>query len=304
MNKVIIGVHGLANKPPEDDLESWWRASILDGLQNIGASPSDFEFDLCYWAGLLYKNPLHTDEHYNFDSLFNDEPYTDPHELKDYEEGWLDHARAHVQSLGGAILDAATSSLGENPVQRYMLGKLLKDLSFYYDPNRKLCTRDRELKPARLALDEIIIERVRRHAGKKILLVSHSMGSIISYNALRDLGQQRNPVSVHGFVTIGSPLGLPFVRGKILEERQYDPITRTPTVVEGTWINFADKDDPVALDERLRDDYKENASGVRVRDDLVFNDYRTPRGDRNPHKSYGYLRTPELSRHLAEFLTT
>jgi hypothetical protein len=38
---------------------------------------------------------------------------------------------------------------------------------------------------------------------------------------------------------------------------------------------------------------------VQVRDDLVLNDYESS----TLHKSYGYLRTPELSEHVRAFLT-
>jgi hypothetical protein len=302
MSKVIIGVHGLANKPEESVLKEWWRTSLVDGLSHIGAPATDFEFDLAYWASSLYKNHQHTDPSYSFDSLYNGQPYQAPGTLKSYEEGWLDDARAKVQGLGGSVLDFATRKLGENPVQKYMLGKLLKDLAFYYDPARKLVAADDTLRPARAALDAFVTEKLRKHAGKEIMLIAHSMGSIISYNALRDIGQTDAPVTVARLVTIGSPLGLPYVKGKILEERAYDPTVRTPSVVSKSWTNFADKDDPVALDEQLRDDYKKNKSGIRVTDDLIYNDYCAPNGERNPHKSYGYLRAPELSKHVQEFL--
>ncbi len=38
-----------------------------------------------------------------------------------------------------------------------------------------------------------------------------------------------------------------------------------------------------------------------VEDDLVLNDYRADGGE-NPHKIYGYLRTPEMSGLIADFL--
>ena len=72
----------------------------------------------------------------------------------------------------------------------------------------------------------------------------------------------------------------------------------------GSWLNYADRKDLVAVDASLADDYKENKHGIRVQDDLISNDYISEAKDshRNPHKSYGYLRTPELSKHVMEFL--
>lgn len=73
-------------------------------------------------------------------------------------------------------------------------------------------------------------------------------------------------------------------------------------MVKRRWANYADrKDDPVAFDSHLRDDFGANSSAVRVEDDLVTNDY-TAQGDRNPHKSYGYLRTPGISMHIQQFI--
>ena len=143
--------------------------------------------------------------------------------------------------------------------------------------------------------------------GRRIMLVAHSMGSIIAYDVLTLLGQSDPGFEVDHFVTIGSPLGLPHVRNKIVQEFTHrgdkEDRVRTPTVVKNRWVNFADRKDPVALDVHLGDDYGENAGGVACEDDLVHNDYRvTDEKDRNRHKSYGYLRTPEFSALVKGFL--
>ena len=105
----------------------------------------------------------------------------------------------------------------------------------------------------------------------------------------------------------------PHVKGKIIKEFTHrggkNKRVRTPSVVKKQWVNFADRKDPVALDVHLRDDYKENSDAVQCEDDLVDNDYRIKkRGktefDRNHHKSYGYLRTPEFSALVKSFLST
>ena len=142
-------------------------------------------------------------------------------------------------------------------------------------------------------------------SGERIMLIGHSMGSIISYDVLRDLGQRDNAFDIAHFVTIGSPLGIPYVKDHVYDERgRYDSAVplRTPSVVSDQWVNYADRKDPVAVDAHLRDDYKANGRGIRVEDDLVINDYVTGDGESRPHKSYGYLRTPELSEHIRRFL--
>ncbi len=163
-----------------------------------------------------------------------------------------------------------------------VLEKKLKDLARYYEEEDIRNTLRKRLK-------DVILE----HEGKRIMLLSHSMGTIIAYDVLRALGKDSPRLVMDHFVTLGSPLGLPHVKHKIAQE---DPVLRTPSIVR-KWSNFADKRDPVAMDTHLADDYGPNLKQVQVQDDLVANDW----GGIN-HKSYGYLRTPEVSKIIQEFL--
>ena len=74
-------------------------------------------------------------------------------------------------------------------------------------------------------------------------------------------------------------------------------------MVTERWVNYADRKDLVAFGVHLWDNYGEIKSKIRVEDDLALNDYsKNAEGDRNHHKSYGYLRTPEVSNHIKDFL--
>ena len=63
----------------------------------------------------------------------------------------------------------------------------------------------------------------------------------------------------------------------------------------------------MAVEAKLADDYEANDQGVKVIDMPVINAYKSPL-DRDPankpnfHKSYGYLRTPELSNLVRGFV--
>ncbi len=308
MSKIIIGIHGLANKPPGEELSDWWRKSLVEGLKNRGGQNPEFEFDMVYWADLLYKAPLHTDEMFSFDALYNNEPYATvkPSDLQEHRDSWQDNVHAKVLDVGGSLADIYRRKFGSGALTSWFLGKLLKDLAFYYDENRKLKNRSGQPEVARKVLEDELKNTLIAEKEKEIMLIAHSMGTIIAYNVLRDLGQSTAGVKVAHFVTIGSPLGLPYVKTEIEKERGYDPTVRTPSIVTQSWVNFADRKDPVALDIHLHDDYKKNKSGFRVKDDLIRNDYHTldDKGDpkRNHHKSYGYLRAPELSDHVKGFL--
>ncbi|MGR8950456.1 MAG: esterase/lipase family protein [Gammaproteobacteria bacterium] len=333
MEKIIIGIHGLANKPSKAELTQAWQTAIAEGLQKNEGYDSDFDFRMVYWADYLYKHPLHNDTRFEFDGLFNDEPYYQARaeDLVEYKDRLLDDIRAGVLDLAGVGLDALKGHFGFNTLADIFLSKFLKDLAYYYDERQILEPRDGgPPQAARQILQFDLINEILAASDKQIMLIAHSMGSIIAYDVIRDLGpgvtNEHGDLSVDHFVTIGSPLGLPHVQAKIKTERNYhhdekrsvkDDV-RTPSIVSRSWINFADKKDPVSLDVQLADDYGPNRAGVRAVDDLVANDYQrpivrvtadgqldishNPNGRKNYHKSYGYLRAPEVSAHIRRFL--
>ncbi len=304
MAKIIVGIHGLANKPLGPTLYDWWKMSISEGLTaNCKIKNPDFRFEMVHWADLLYKYPVHRDNKFNFDKLYNHEPYKPAAKgvLKASKEGWLDSARKVSLNLLGKATDSLREHVNLDMLSNFFLERILKDLAFYYDPKRKIWGRDEEFRVAREVLQNELINTLVANKQHTIMLIAHSMGSIIAYDVLRDLGRKNRGVKISHFITIGSPLGLPLVKSKINEERTYDRKVRTPSIVTKKWTNFADRKDPVAFDAHLRDDYGENKLTIRVKDDLVLNDYKA-KGEHNHHKSYGYLRTPEVSKAIQAFL--
>ncbi len=259
---------------------------------------------MVYWAHHLYKNPLHNDPAFTFDEDYNNEPYVEAGEgaLKTKDDGLWDDIVIGTLDVSGSVLDFVKKRFDVGRTADAVLGRLLKDLDLYYDNAGKRADLRGELEAELLAA-----------SGRKIMLVAHSMGTIISYDVLTLIGQSDPDFAVDQFVTIGSPLGMPHVKGKIVEEfthrgKNKRERIRTPTVVKKRWVNFADRKDPVAIDAHLADDYLEH-HGVRCEDDLVHNDYEIlkPGGrepDGNHHKSYGYLRTPEFSALVNGFLTS
>ena len=129
------------------------------------------------------------------------------------------------------------------------------------------------------------------------------MGSIIAYHVLTEIVPS---VPVDTFVTIGSPLGLPVIKSKIAAERKRkghkEPGLKTPENITSSWHNLADLKDKIAMDYSLRDDYEENSGYVRVVDKIVNNDYEFNE-IKNHHKSFGYLRTPEMAMIISDFYT-
>ena len=142
---------------------------------------------------------------------------------------------------------------------------------------------------------------IKKYENDEILLIGHSMGSIISYDVLTFLLPE---VNIHTFVTIGSPLGFPVIQGKIASEWNSKKLVpaklKTPPGVVKHWYNFADLKDKVALIYQLNKNYQANWRGVTPEDFVVFNDYHNEI-EANHHKSFGYLRAKEFSKVLHTF---
>ncbi len=309
MAKLIIGIHGLANKPDKQTLESWWKKAIAEGLEKNRGVMSEFNFRMVYWRDFLHRHPLHLEDDYKFDSLYNEEPYTpaNPGALKEHADSWRDDIIASMRGVGGSSVDFLKKNFDMEKFADWVVGRLAKDLAFYYDESRMITNRQKTKEPASKVLRDELKNALVEEKGNELMLIAHSMGSIIAYDALRDLGMPGvdSDVSVKTLVTIGAPLGLPHVKHKIKKERSYDDRVRTPSIVTGNWVNLADRKDPISADFHLHDDYGANDAGIRVTDDVVENDYHRPGAPdkRNHHKSYGYLRTPELSELINQFLS-
>lgn len=284
MPYLIMKIHGLANKPPAAQLEAGCRKAILEGLKrNCGNTEQQIEFASIYWADVCYKEEGAKDP--------DDEPYiaapgTGP--LPKYEDRWIDHLKETGLSLGGSALDWGKHYADAHRIADTVLQKKLKDLHRYYNEPTLRSELRRRLKDALVAVG----------SNTRIMLLAHSMGSIIAYDVLRDIGRDNPRFQLDHFVTLGSPLGLPHVLSRI---RQENHEVRTPSVV-ARWTNLADRRDPVALDVHLANDYRANDREVKVSDNLVINGYVSPSREANYHKIYGYLRAPELSEMIRTFI--
>lgn len=282
MPKVIICIHGRSNKPEQETLRNWWTSSIEEGLnESTTISLGSIDLEMAYYSDIHYiDGPIKNED--------NTEPYKKAKKgaIQAYKKGILDR----IRRVTGNWIDTPLDWLEEHSHLFSALGrtvskKLLKDLGEYYSNiNIRTKVNDR--------LNKLLVE----HKTDEIILISHSMGTIVAYEVLRELGRDRDHAGfvLEHFVTMGSPLGLTVVKGNALGECKK---LRTPSCVRGSWVNFSDPQDFVCLDSHLRDDYEPNSFSVKVKDVMVCNDYPG-----NEHKSYGYLRTPELSKHLASLL--
>jgi hypothetical protein len=301
--KIIIAIHGLANKPPEKLLKKWWRESIEEGLSQVDRKKRSFNFRFVYWADLMYEKPLDPAETEEKSELFLDNPYTagDP---SVYEKFTPSKLRQKILDKVEKRLDKMffeeKSFINYNVIADKLVRTLFKDLDYYYHKECSV-TKFRGLN-AKGAIRDRLARVLKKHRHKRIMLISHSMGTIIAHDVMT---RTVPDVQVHTLITIGSPLGLPIVAKQILQEQgtTHTPGLKVPAPenIVARWLNFSDLSDPVAINYSLADDFAKSSRGIGPEDTVIFNNYEI-NGKRDAHNSYGYCRAPEVARAIRDFL--
>lgn len=181
---------------------------------------------------------------------------------------------ANLTGLSDNVVKAATADMGAYLMER----KTGSDI------------RERLATPLKKALK----------AGHDICLVSHSMGCIVSYDVLwkfsqmseyRDIQACGNRISE--WITIGNPLGEPGVRKNLYDANERED-GRYPKHIIKRWLNIPARDDFVAHDNTIEDDFREMGSkGYNyvefIEDHPEVYTFWTSEKGTNPHKLYGYL---------------
>lgn len=137
---------------------------------------------------------------------------------------------------------------------------------------------------------------------RPILLIAHSMGSIIAYDALWQLSQESgNNYYIDLLLTMGSPLGQTFIQRRI-KGWQEQPDKRHPRNIK-RWVNIAAVGDLTALDMRLQNDFEEMLQlGLveSIEDREIYNYFRLE-GELNVHAEYGYLINEVTAGYISEW---
>ena len=301
MGKIIIGIHGLGNKPNAGLLEEWWWKSIEEGLKkHTNNNYRKPKFIMVYWADVLHELPENENISDNNDPLFLDEKYVpETGEHKNTEHPVRKKIIDAILSQLNKVFLNEDYSLNFTSLNDLIIKNYFNDLNSYYSNIRDSKTQLLVREVLRNRLKTILIE----HKRDDILLIAHSMGSIIAYDVLALFASQ---LKIKIFITIGAPLGIPMVISKIANELQLkNRETQKPEIpvsIKKNWFNFSDLEDKVAFNYHLNDDFSESTNGVKIVDFIVSNNY-TINGNHNQHKSFGYLRTPEIAAKIYDFLT-
>ncbi len=127
-------------------------------------------------------------------------------------------------------------------------------------------------------------------AHRPVLLIAHSMGSVIAYDSLWELSHiARDRAQVDLLLTMGSPLGQRYIQNR-LKGAGKSGYGRYPANIR-RWKNLAAVGDLTALDRQLSNDFTEMLElGLLedFEDEAIYTHYRL-NGILNVHAEYGYL---------------
>lgn len=320
-NKRIIMIHGLGSKPPAKEVHRLWSQCVIENIKladpavarRLEATPEALVH--AYWAN---ATPHHIPDDASYVRKLRRQVEkviaARRKEGSGFHVGFGERAGAFFKDRG---LDLVKILAGALTVKDDVMKTYLSETKFY-DEDQYIA--DRMRKPLE---DEL---RRAWDDGCEIALLSHSMGTFISYDVLwrfshrkvRGFREHRNN-RVQMFVTMGSPLADSSVRGLLFARHHRGAGKRRfPTNID-RWHNYACLGDVVSHQHNFNRDFFEPMKDVKIfptgpgKSGIDYTKLHNPfevvshvdnKGSekRNPHKSYGYLVQPRLATWLVDFL--
>ena len=227
MAKILL-VHGAFHELwGPNEIRTRWLPALRDGLWHHGVEIDEREVAAAFYG-----------------DLFRPDPEVDGVETAAAARQAGADALASQIPGGSDALPAIEQAMGKVMLERveYLAGKLATDP----------------------AIEDAVIGRVVDSLDHDTeIVIAHSLGTVVTTGALR-----RNPdKSIRLLVTLGSPLGAPFIQDRIAADK-VDGLAPWPGGVE-RWVNVAAVGDMACVEPRLA-----TLWGPRVTDHLVDNGHR------------------------------
>ena len=170
----------------------------------------------------------------------------------------------------------------------------LRDLRRYVRNNNGIAEHTRQMLKAPL--------RAAFEAQRPILLIAHSMGSVIAYDSLWQMAHSHHDhVRIDQLLTMGSPLGQNYIQRRLqgkgeTGERRYPNNIRR-------WVNLTSVGDLTAINPNLAHDFGEMLESGLVDsiEDAELHNYFRLDGKLNVHAEYGYLANDVTAKVVTEW---
>jgi hypothetical protein len=289
----IIFVPGLSPKPPAEAYRAQLLRVLLAALEiarpraasALAAKPEAFV--LVAWTHLFYAEPRDIAlDLPGIERLLTKAPTAD-----DRRE--LASWRYRLDMLARIVGDAVPF-LGR--LANSALREQLEDVARYRRDHGGIGTTIR-----RLVAEQIEAAWAARD---RVLLIGHSLGSVICYDTLWELGRERRADRrVNLFVTLGSPLAT-HVIGRKLRGAGLRGTEAYPHVV-ARWVNLTARGDTTALYPRLEPRFRamrELGLVDSIEDYVDLENCFRSAGGVNAHEAYGYLFERTLAELVGDFI--
>jgi len=276
----VTFIHGIANKPAQGKLlDLWTRALSHDNGLDLGAE--GVTTSMIYWADVYYENPLDDEPGYENSELSESldlalrrqEPEPEVRLSEAQSAGEAAWVATLATKLNFAALVDETVSPPESEigpeyeriplpgwVKRWMMKTLLRDVHHYLF-DAEFSPRPGDSYRVQEEIRSRFIAALQEGASKPgpHIIVSHSMGTVISYDCLKRVPECPR---VDGLITVGSPLGLDEIQDQLQPEwTRHDGFPNAR--LAGKWVNVYDSLDPVAgLDPNFANDYRRNGESI------------------------------------------
>lgn len=308
MAKKIIFIHGRAQKPDKDSLQALWYEAIEHGLQRDCGDSSSLQAFKDVDKRFVYYGEL--------SNTLLEKPTEDPasrqqalSELKKYKTSQFNKTTYNKVSKIGflkeVLADTFSSLFGKLGVAETLITKVAPDMAQYWNEDTYFGSdvRYRLMVELKEALDN----------QDDVMIVSHSLGSMISYDVLWKLshyGEYRHDYGadkkVNLLLTLGSPLGDENVKDRLKGNNLKDE-NKYPLNIQ-QWINISAEDDFISHDSKIRNDFKDMLKLDLIPGGMkdihpVYN-LNIRNGKSNPHASIGYLINPKFITVLDEWLSS
>jgi hypothetical protein len=306
MGKSIILVHGRDFKPPREALRDLYVSAVRLGLQRDHparlAAFDQATIDFVYYGDLSNA----------FLSRVRGVPIPDDAASRwatlDLLTQWsaADFNRMNYESLPGrsgvgeAIADTLGGLLSALRLSDPIIEAVAPDMREYWNSESEFGSRVRStmIAPLVRAMDR----------GDDILVIAHSLGSLISYDTFWKFSRtaeyrpaySEKPISL--WITIGAPLADETIK-RNLKGAGRSGLMRYPANIQ-RWVNVAAHDDYISHDQRVADDYRamlEHGLIQSIEDRRVYN-LSLRHGKSNPHHEGGYLIHPVVAQLVADWL--
>ena len=309
MAKVIFFVHGRSFKPPKAKLKKLWFDAVEAGLKRDFAPSKLAAFrrvkkEFVYYGDIsntFLKKAEKKPANFNTDDSVSRRITLN--QLKAYTAAQFNKRTYNKlpgkSAAGEALADLFGGVAAFFHVSDPLIEVIAPDMREYWNRDSKFGS------DVRATLSEPLAKAIR--AGHKIMLISHSLGTVIGYDTLWKFShyseyKEIRDKKVDLLVTLGPPLADETVK-RNLKGARASGSRRYPSNIR-RWVNVAAEDDYIAHDEKVRNDFRgmlKHDLVQSIQDQRIYN-LAVRNGKSNPHHGGGYLIHPKVTKLIADWV--